>query len=156
MFPPGLSRCRNVHKDSHPTALTRLARMLRRLAHNRAGNTIMLVAAAIAPIMAMVGGGVDMGRSYLSQSRLQQACDAGVLAARKKLGTEVTITGDVPDDVAEVGQRFFNINFRTGSYGTEDRTFEMQLEDDYSISGTATVKVPTTIMRAFGFTEVPI
>lgn len=156
MFPPGLSRCRNVHKDSHPTALKRITGLLRRLAHNRAGNTIMLVAAAIAPIMAMVGGGVDMGRSYLSQSRLQQACDAGVLAARKKLGTEVTITGDVPDDVAEVGQRFFNINFRTGSYGTEDRTFEMQLEDDYSISGTATVKVPTTIMRAFGFTEVPI
>ncbi|MGD9473161.1 MAG: TadE/TadG family protein [Novosphingobium sp.] len=145
-----------MHKIPPTSALTRLSGLLRRLARNRAGNTIMLVAAAIAPIMAMVGGGVDMGRSYLSQSRLQQACDAGVLAARKKLGTEVTITGDVPDEVAEVGQRFFNINFRTGSYGTEDRTFEMQLNEDYSISGTATVNVPTTIMRAFGFTEVPI
>lgn len=55
---------------------------LQRFASDRAGNTLAMIAAAIFPMMAMVGGGVDMGRSYLSQSRLQQACDAGVLAAR--------------------------------------------------------------------------
>ena len=37
---------------------------------------------SLIPILAMIGGGIDMGRGYLSQSRLQQACDAGVLAGR--------------------------------------------------------------------------
>jgi Flp pilus assembly protein TadG len=132
-------------------ALSRAKGFLARLAADRAGNTL-----AIVPILAMVGSGVDMGRSYLSQSRLQQACDAGVLAARKRLGTSAAIDSAVPDDVAEVGQRFFNLNFRTGSYGTEAREFEMTLEGNYAISGEAQVSVPTTVMRAFGFDEVPV
>ena len=115
-----------------------------------------MIAAAIAPIMALVGGGVDMGRSYLSQSRLQQACDAGVLAARKRLGSQAAVTGEIPADAAEIGQRFFNINFRTGSYGTEHRSFVMTLEDDFAISAVATVDVPTTIMAMFGFDKVPV
>jgi len=123
---------------------------LRRLARDKAGNTLALVAASIAPLLALVGGGIDMGRSYLSQSRLQQACDAGVLAARKKLGSSAAAGGEVPAGVADIGSRFFNINFRDGAYGTEDRAFTMTLDDDYAISGTAKVRVPTTIMRIFG------
>ncbi|WP_374405758.1 pilus assembly protein TadG-related protein [Pelagerythrobacter sp.] len=134
----------------------RFAGWLARLAGDRSGNTLAIIAAAIAPILAMVGGGVDMGRSYLSQSRLQQACDAGVLAARKRLGSQAAVTGEISDDVAETGQRFFNINFRTGSYGTENRDFVMTLEEDFAISGVATVDVPTTIMLIFGFDNVPV
>ena len=127
-----------------------------RLARDAAGNTLAIVAASIAPILAMVGGGVDMGRSYLAESRLQQACDAGVLAARKKLGSAAVVTGQVPDDVSAIGNRFFNINYRNGAYGTKNRQFSMTLENDYSISGTASVDVPTTIMGIFGFTNVPV
>ena len=127
-----------------------------RLTRDAAGNTLAIVAASMAPILAMVGGGIDMGRSYLAESRLQQACDAGVLAARKKLGSAAVVTGEVPDDVSEVGERFFNINYRDGAYGTENRQFDMALEDDYSISGTASVDVPTTIMGIFGFTNVAV
>lgn len=130
--------------------------LLARLARDARGNTLAIVAASIAPILAMVGGGIDMGRSYLAESRLQQACDAGVLAARKKLGSAAVVTGEVPDDVAEVGERFFNINFRAGAYGTENRQFDMTLEDDYSISATSSVDVPTTIMGIFGFTSVAV
>ena len=129
---------------ARPTGL--LARLLR----DRAGNTLMLVAAALFPLLAMVGGGVDISRGYLSQSRLQQACDAGVLAARKRLGTEAAVTGKIPDSAALAGRRFFDLNFGDGSYGTVDRTFEMTLEADYSISGEATVRVPTTLMYIFG------
>lgn len=127
-----------------------------RLARDAAGNTLAIVAASVAPILAMVGGGIDMGRSYLAESRLQQACDAGVLAARKKLGSAAVVTGVVPDDVAEIGERFFNINFRAGAYGTRDRRFALTLEDDYSISGAASADVPTTIMGIFGFGDVPV
>ena len=132
------------------------ARVLARLLRDTAGNTLALVAAALAPILAMVGGGVDMGRSYLAQSRLQQACDAGVLAARRKLGSDAAASGTIPAGVADAGNRFFNINFHDGIYGTQARDFQMTLESDYAISGEAKVTVPTTIMRIFGAGDMPL
>ena len=137
---------------THFAALTWIKSLLR----DRAGNTLAMIAAALFPLLAMVGGGIDMGRSYLSQSRLQQACDSGVLAARKKLGSQVVTTGIIPGDVAATGDRFFNLNYRNGAYGTEGRSFQMTLDPDYSISGVAEVKVPTTIMTLFGYSEMPI
>ncbi|MBV1916457.1 MAG: VWA domain-containing protein [Sphingomonadaceae bacterium] len=130
--------------------------VLRRLVHDRAGNTIALIAASTAPLLALVGGGIDMSRSYLSQARLQQACDAGVLAARKKLGSSVVTDGIVPVTVVDVGNRFFNLNYRDGAYGTAGRTFTMGLEDDYAISGEAHVDVPTTIMAIFGTKKMSV
>jgi Flp pilus assembly protein TadG len=129
---------------------------LRRLAADRAGNTLALAAAALFPLLALVGGGVDLGRGYLAQSRLQQACDAGVLAARKRLGTEAAVTGIIPDDAAETGQKFFNINFQDGSYGTRDRNFAMTLEESHAVSGDARVDVPTTLMSIFGFGQISL
>lgn len=130
--------------------------LLARLAASRAGNTLAMVAASVIPLLALIGGGVDMGRSYLSQTRLQQACDAGVLAARKKLGSDLVTDGVLPTDVDEIGQRFFDLNFRDGAYGTADLGFVLALEKDNSISGRGTVNVPTTIMNLFGYTAMPI
>ncbi|MFV0643575.1 MAG: TadE/TadG family type IV pilus assembly protein, partial [Sphingomonadaceae bacterium] len=53
--------------------------MTQQLVYDQSGNTLAIIAAALLPLLAMVGGSIDMGRSYLAQSRLQQACDAGVL-----------------------------------------------------------------------------
>jgi Flp pilus assembly protein TadG len=133
-----------------------LSGLFARLARDTAGNTLMIIAAALLPLIAMIGGGVDIGRAYLSQSRLQQACDSGVLAARKRLGTEAKVTGEIPDDAALAGQRFFDLNFSDGDYGTKDRTFAMTLEPDYSVAGNATVAVPTTLMAIFGFGSMPV
>ncbi|MEJ6008997.1 TadE/TadG family type IV pilus assembly protein [Novosphingobium aquae] len=132
------------------------ARFIARLSRDQAGNTLMIVAFSLVPILAMIGGGIDMGRGYLSQSRLQQACDAGVLAARKKLAN-TTVSGAIPPvDVKTVGDRFFTANFKTGSYGTGTRKFQMAIEPDKSVSGNADVKVPTTLMALFGFRELNI
>ena len=128
----------------------------RALLRDRGGNTTLIVAASIAPLLAIVGGGIDMGRSYLTESRLQQACDSAVLAARKKLGSTVVTDGLVPANVATTGNRFFNLNFANGSFGTTNRAFAMTLESDFSISGVATVEVPTTIMKLFAFNKVDV
>ncbi len=132
------------------------AGFLARLTRETAGNVIIIVAASLFPLLALVGSGIDMGRGYLAETRLQQACDAGVLAARKRLGTAAAVTSTIPTTVADTGQRFFNINFRNGSYGSSTRNFVMRLNQDYSISGTATADVQTTIMAAFGFEEIPV
>jgi Flp pilus assembly protein TadG len=130
--------------------------LLARLGRDPSGNTLALAAAALFPLLGLLGGGIDMGRGFLSQSRLQQACDAGVLAARKRLGTAAGVTGEIPDDAALAGERFFNLNFRDGAYGTEERTFAMALDDDFAISGRATVNVRTTLMAVFGFSDMPV
>jgi hypothetical protein len=143
-------------QPEHQNPQARQGGWIVRLARDRSGNTLAIVAASIAPLLALVGGGIDMGRSYLSETRLQQACDAGVLAARKKLGAAAPADGLVPAAVGTVGQSFFNLNFRDGSYGTENRQFTMTLESDYAISGVATVDVPTTIMKIFGNDEIPL
>lgn len=130
--------------------------LLARLARDTAGNTLMIVAAALLPLAAMIGSGVDIGRAYLSETRLQQACDSGVLAARKRLGTEAAVSGTIPRDAESAGERFFNLNFGEGDYGSRDRTFVMSLDEDYSISGHATVAVPPTLMAIFGFGDIPI
>lgn len=96
-----------------------LARMLR----ETGGNVIIIVAASLFPLLALVGSGIDMGRGYLAETRLQQACDSGVLAARKRLGTAAAVSATIPTNVADTGQRFFNLNFRNHSYGSLSRTF---------------------------------
>lgn len=130
--------------------------LLARLARDTGGNTLALIAAAVLPLLAIVGSGVDMGRAYVVQTRLQQACDSGVLAARKKLGSAVVVTGVVPADVAATGNRFFDLNFRDGSYSTYSRNFQMTLEADYSITGQATLQMPMSVMQVFGQNQIPI
>ncbi|MFD2579113.1 TadE/TadG family type IV pilus assembly protein [Novosphingobium colocasiae] len=142
--------------DFLQTAVAALARLRRRLVVDTAGNTFILVAAAMLPMLALIGGGIDMGRSYLSETRLQQACDSGVLAARKAIGTTVVSTGIIPSSASTIGNRFFNTNFPSGAYGSANRAFTMTLEEDYSVSGVASADVPTTIMRVFGKTNVPV
>jgi hypothetical protein len=140
--------------DFHPCA--HRTGFLTRLVRDRAGNVAAMLAASLFPLLALVGGGVDMGRGYLAKVQLQQACDAGVLAARQRLGAAAPVTGEIPNDVASTGQRFFNINFRDGVYGTSDREFEMTLENDYAISGVASVDVPTTLMQVFGHDRMDV
>lgn len=139
-----------------PVSATRIAGWLRRLARDQRGNTFLVVAAAIIPMLAVIGGGVDISRGYLARTRLQQACDAGVLATRKKIGSTIITNQVIPTDANDAGKRFFNINFRDGAHGTTDRTFAMTLSQNYTISGTAGAKVPTSVMTLFGVETLPV
>ena len=127
-----------------------------RLARDTSGNTMAIVAASLAPMLAIVGGGIDMARSYLSESRLQQACDAGTLAARQKLGPAARPEDGITADAQTIGDKYFALNYNNGAYGSENRTFSMAMETDASITGTATVDVPTSIMRIFGNDKMAI
>ena len=129
---------------------------LSRLLRDRSGNTLAIVAAATAPLVAMVGSAVDIGRGYVTESRLQQACDAGTLAARKKLGSDLPPSNAVLGEVRNVGKNFFDLNFPEGRYDTTELAFVMTLEEDFSITGTASANLPTVIMGIFGKNTIPI
>lgn len=119
--------------------------ILTRLRRDASGNTLAMIAMATIPLAGMVGSAVDMGRSYMIKSRLQQACDAGVLAARRSMATNTLDTNSQTQ-----GTKFFNINFATGTAGASNIGFTTTGNSEGLVTGTATARIPMTITKIFG------
>lgn len=123
------------------------------LARDKRGNTIALMAAALIPMAALTGSAVDMARLYVVKVRLQQACDAGVLAGRKFM----TGSGTTLDATATTqAQAFFNNNFSTGWMTTNTVSFTPSKTSDSQVAGVASAVVPMTIMKMFGSAAVTL
>lgn len=120
---------------------------LGRLKRNQAGNTLAMVAAALFPLLGLVGGGIDMSRLYLTKARLQQACDAGALAGRKQMGSGAWSASSNKADT--VAKELFDANFTDRAYGTDARSRSFS-ESNGKVTGTASAPVPMTIMKVFG------
>jgi len=145
-------------KKSLRDRMIALARLGNRLARDVAGNTLAIVAAAIIPLAALIGGGVDMSRAYMAQSRLQLACDAAALAGRRAM-----TTGAVDSTVRSEALKFFRFNFPTGEsssttppYGVASFTPVVADGDDSAVVVTASTTVPTTLMGIFGYSSIPV
>ena len=85
---------------------------------------------------------------YVVRVRLQQACDAGVLAGRKFLLASNSTTLD--SNAATQAQTFFTNNFRSGWMGTTTVVFTPTKTTDNQVAGTASATVPMAIMGIFG------
>jgi Flp pilus assembly protein TadG len=120
---------------------------LGRLRSDIAGNTLAMVAAGTIPLVGMIGAGVDISRTYLVKSRLQQACDAGALAGRKFMAG-----GGWNTNTAAQAQHYFANNFPAGAFGTSNIVFTPGVDSLGQVSGTATATVPVTVMSVFGNT----
>ncbi|HEX7877300.1 MAG TPA: TadE/TadG family type IV pilus assembly protein [Sphingobium sp.] len=127
--------------------------ILMRLYHNQAGNTLIIVAAAVIPLMGLIGGGVDMSRAYMVRARMQQACDASALAGRRSM-TTASMTQTDKDEA----KKFFNFNFPQNTFGSSSFTPTIQSNpsETTTVQVAATTTVPTTIMRVFGFQTLTI
>ncbi|MEC3910893.1 TadE/TadG family type IV pilus assembly protein [Sphingobium sp. CR2-8] len=131
-------------------ALSFLATLLR----NQAGNTLAIMAIALIPLAGMIGGGLDMSRGYLAKTRLQNACDAGVLAGRKVMATK----GVIDDAVRTEVRKYTTFNFPTGYLGTNlvatdiNPTLGANEQIDLSLSAT----VPTAVMQLFGKNSISV
>src|ERR1043165_5622001 len=124
---------------------------LTRLARDSRGNTLALVGAALIPLAAMIGSGVDMSRAYMAKTRLQTACDAAALAGRRVMQND-TLTTSVTTEAT----RFFNYNFNQGQYGPAAFTPVVTRPATGTVRVTASTTIPTTVMRMFGFTTLPL
>lgn len=127
-----------------------------RLLRDTTANTLAISAAAVIPLIGVIGGGVDVSRMYMAKSRLQQACDSATLAARKKLGAEGIENGSIPSEIKTTADNFFETNFQPGTYGTKDSTYNLTSSVGTRMDGTASTKIPTTLMSVFGYKEVDI
>ncbi|MCC2978624.1 TadE/TadG family type IV pilus assembly protein [Sphingomonas sp. IC4-52] len=137
------------------------AHFLGRLRRDVRGNTLAMMAAFLIPLAAFTGSAVDVGRMYLVKIRLQQACDAGVLAGRKFMADSTSSTLDA--NAITQARAFFASNFPSGIMGTPAYTnttnpypFIPTKTADNQVAGTATTLVPMTIMTMFGAPTQPL
>lgn len=114
-------------------------------------NTLAISAASLVPLLAMVGGGVDASRYYMAEARLQAACDAGALAARRAMDD-----GEFSSADEEIGDNFFVQNYPDDLFGIEGLEHDFSSTDGDEVVGTATGTMPTTIMGAFGFDDIEL
>lgn len=132
-------------------AKTIMAGMFARLRGDTRGNTLMLFAFSLLPLMGMVGGALDMSRAYLVKSRLQQACDAAVLGGRRSM------SGSTFDTAARnAADSYFNLNFTPGRYGTTERSMDYNVGIDMIVHGTAAATLPTIVMKVFGTQRIAL
>ncbi|WP_022682672.1 TadE/TadG family type IV pilus assembly protein [Sphingobium bisphenolivorans] len=133
--------------------------ILMRLYHNQAGNTLAIVAAAMIPLVGMVGAGVDFSRTYLVKARMQQACDAGALAGRRSMSGTVLTSADKAEAL-----KYFNYNFPNQLMGaaamstTDSNALNRvttELENG-QLRMKATTAVPTTLLKVVGINEMRV
>ena len=127
---------------------------LMRLRKDARGNTMAMMAMGLIMLAGMAGSAVDVGRTYLVKSRLQQACDAGVLAGRRAMTSAAV---DAP--VITQANNFFNQNFANGNAGATTPVFTPVATtgaDAGQITATATTRVPMSVMQLFGKTSIDL
>lgn len=110
-----------------------------------------MTAAAIFPMIGLIGGAVDIGRIYAVKTRLQAACDAGALAGRKTMGGGTWSASSGRANNAAVN--IFDLNFKSGQFGTTGLT-KTFTETNGTVTGNASATVPMTLMKLFGYTEI--
>jgi Flp pilus assembly protein TadG len=128
-----------------------------RLKSDVSGNVLPMMGAAIFPLIGMIGGGIDASRIYMAKTRLQYACDAGALTGRKVMAANAFSSAPAAGQktAKEQADAFFNANFKTGDFGTENVSVAYTEVDD-QVSGVASATVPMMVMKVFGYEQVPI
>ncbi|MCH2487585.1 MAG: pilus assembly protein TadG-related protein, partial [Erythrobacter sp.] len=124
-------------------------RSLKALRENTGGNVLAIAAASVLPILAIVGGTVDMSRAYMAQAQLQSACDAGVLAGRRASGR----SGKYETEEKAKANKMFNANFEPSKLSVTTSSFTSKRETNEDISGVATAVLPTMIMGVFAYDD---
>lgn len=151
-----IGRDRSQAKDVMGTGLCRstakVGRVFRRLSDDRRGNVLAMTAAAIFPLMAMIGGAIDLSRLYMTNTRLQQACDAGALAARRTMADVNTLS----ESERKIAVNYFKFNFPDNAYsaGTPVPTYTRGAVG--TVAGAVSLAVPMTIMKMFGYNTVTL
>jgi hypothetical protein len=104
-------------------------------------------------MLGLIGSGVDIGRTYVARTHLQNACDAAALAGRRAMTANT-----VDSTVRAEALKFFNFNFPQLAFGTTAFTPAVTsgTGSDQTVVITAATTMPTTIMKLFGQTALPV
>ncbi len=123
--------------------------VLQQLRQSEAGNVFPLTAAAIFVLAGLVGGGVDASRAYLVENKLQNACDAGVLAGRKNVRAN-----GFDETASDAAKSYFEVNM-AGAADIPEFT-PSSTDNGNTIEATVSTAVDMTLMRIFGIDSIPV
>lgn len=131
--------------------------MLRRLLSDRRGSVYAMMAAAVVPITGMIGGGVDFGRVYLVNSKLQMAVDAAAIAGVRAQQVDPA-TGDTSETWKTV-DKYLKANFPNEymGYSSVTRNIAVTRQDtSITVKLDVTGKMPTTFLRVMGINTLDV
>ena len=128
-----------------------LVSQIRRLLPDTSGNITYITAALMLPLIALIGSGIDLGKAYMVKGRLQQACDAGVLAGRRAMAG-----GEYDANAQAAANNMFAINYPADMLDSREVTFRSARKGTVEVAGDASVVMPTFLMGAFGTSQIPI
>ncbi|MCC7393264.1 MAG: Tad domain-containing protein [Sphingomonadaceae bacterium] len=131
--------------------MPKAGRFIRQLHRNQSGNVMYLTAGLLMPIFAVIGAGVDLGQAYMAKTRLQQACDAGVLAGRRAMAD-----GTYSSAAQTAANNMFAFNFPDDLYSSTGVDFDSEQRGASEVTATATATVNTMMMRMFGKEQIGI
>jgi hypothetical protein len=120
---------------------------------DESGNVFMFYAGALIPLLLMIGGAVDIANYYSARAKLQNACDAAVLAGRQSMeGNAWTSAVEVEAD------KFFDFNFPAGTNHATGLDFDIEqnADDHAELLGEASAIIPTIVMHMFGFETMDV
>ncbi|AOL23494.1 Flp pilus assembly protein TadG [Erythrobacter litoralis] len=129
--------------------------LLQDLLRSTSASVLPMMAAAMIPTMAMIGAGVDFGRAYLANSKLQGAADAGALATVRAK----QLSANSESRAQEIGEDYIYANFPDNYLNANLQTPDVDVRDeDDVISATVTVSgsINTTLLRLVGIDTLPI
>ncbi|ROT94249.1 pilus assembly protein TadG [Altererythrobacter sp. FM1] len=130
---------------------TRIKRT-RTITSNQSGSLLPIGALGLLILAGLIGGGVDMSRAYKAQTRLQAACDAGVLAGRKAV-----MTKGFDDFAKDEAKAYFQNNFNSAEQDAVGTVFTSKSDDDgNTIEGVASTNISSVIMQIFGFKTLAV
>tara|TARA_B100000929_G_scaffold156064_1_gene123671 strand:- start:530 stop:2092 length:1563 start_codon:yes stop_codon:yes gene_type:complete len=121
-----------------------------RLVRDEGGNVLPMLAAALIPIMATVGGGIDYARASLAKAKLQEAVDSAALAGRRGMSRD-----DIETARPHV-EAFMNFNFPDETYGTEELKLTLTKPDTGVVRVHAETSINTTLLAIIGIDEFKI
>lgn len=124
-----------------------------RLIKSTTGSVLPMAAAAILLSAAMIGAAVDMSRAYSVRSRLQAACDAGILAGRKAMQS-----GSYGTAEKAFANKYFLSNFDETNESSKSTSFtsDVNKTDGNSLDASASTVLNTTVVKMIGVNNISI
>lgn len=116
--------------------------------HDRGGGLQIMFAFAAVPLLAIIGLAVDHGYAVMVKQRLQASVDGAVLAA----ATAAALQTGQPGDIANA---YMAENF-TAKFPGLTPALTLTTGSDGTVSGEATLSMPTSFSRAIGVNALPI
>ncbi|MBN8544153.1 MAG: VWA domain-containing protein [Alphaproteobacteria bacterium] len=124
-----------------------MKRFLKQFIGSNDGSVLIIAGLMILTLTAVSGAAIDLGRQQLVRSKLQQASDAGAIAA-------ATMPSDATQAEKEAaGRRYFALNFPNGYMGIARPNPAVSISNG-DILVTATADVPTRFVSLLGINTV--